>query len=665
MRHNSLLASLAALTCSLTACGGDPAPATRDTGTGTDTVPDVAPTDTSSADSSPVDADATGDGDADTAVAVETREDVAAQPIDTIDTSDVGTPDGGGGNYLAGCKSFFAARVVEMQIARAASFPSDCDTPLAAAIGKLRDGGAPLCRAGESANACRERLYDTPPDPDTLGQACWNATTPAGCLRATYLPRCADGGDACAEPEVVCQDGTRPMVYREAATAGPSDVWLFHLGGEGGPCAGPSCWLNYNRGHLTGDGEFSYAMSTLHPDAPERAAQAGHGIMSGDVALPYARLNRVRFERCTDAASDAIEQAPVFNGVPPELADEYPDLPPMTASSTVPVWHRGYATWVAAFHHMTTLEGRDRDGDGVPEIPSLADARLVILAAASDASSWLTYSADAFTDELRAIAGPDVEVRIMIDGLFGPSLDNEARYHPEVPAGFNMLAAPYSETGLCQLPDNEDGIANEACSGAGYGPGSRMRAAFALRNVRLDESCEAMHGAAASECFDRNHTLFHHVTTPFLVLADQEDNTVSDGPPAYADDPSYFWHVPATYRERVVDQAWDLVDFWATDAREEGAGRTGDMILILPKTRREGEPWGRATHVRFHEDEEMARRMTLCTGAGDQVASVSFTQMIAGWIANTLPQTFAIEDARRALPGGNVWVTGATCRTPD
>ena len=61
----------------------------------------------------------------------------------------------------------------------------------------------------------------------------------------------------------------------------------------------------------------------------------------------------------------------------------------------------------------------------------------------------------------------------------------------------------------------------------------------------------------------------------------------------------------------------------------------------------------------------MARVMTLCTAAGDQVASVSFTQMIAGWIANTLPQTFAIEDARRPLPNGDVWVTGATCRAPE
>jgi hypothetical protein len=253
----------------------------------------------------------------------------------------------------------------------------------------------------------------------------------------------------------------------------------------------------------------------------------------------------------------------------------------------------------------------------------------------------------------------------MIDGLFAPSLDNEARYHPEVPAGFNMLADPYSETGLCRLPDNEDGVDNEACSAAGYEPGSSLREAYARRKVGLDSSCEAMHGVEAPECFDRNHMLFHHVSTPFLVLADQEDNTVSDGPPTYADDTSYRWHVPATYRERVVDQAWDLVDFWTTEAREEGAGRAGDMILILPKTRREGEPWGRATHVRFHTDEEMARSMTLCTAAGEVVATAPYNLMLAGWFADALPQTFAIEDARRPLPNGSYWVTGAACRAPE
>ena len=32
-----------------------------------------------------------------------------------------------------------------------------------------------------------------------------------------------------------------------------------------------------------------------------------------------------------------------------------------------------------------------------------------------------------------------------------------------------------------------------------------MREAYARRTVRLDRSCEEMHGTAAPECYDRNH----------------------------------------------------------------------------------------------------------------------------------------------------------------
>jgi len=644
----------------LAACGdSDPKPSTD-----TLEAADTTPSDTvDAADTTPADADTAADTTPSDSAADSDMGTDSAIPVDTSDANqETDTTPGG---YLAGCGSFFAVRVLELQIERDPTFPSDCDAPLVDPIGRLKNGGAPICVAGESANACRERLYETPPAIDSLASACWDASAPAGCLRGTFLPRCADGGDDCAEPEAVCQDGTRPMVYREAATAGPSDVWLFHLGGEGGPCAGPSCWFNYRFAPLVGDRAFAFAMSSVHPDGPDTGAQRGAGICSGDVTLPYSRINRVRFERCTDGASNIIEQVPVGDGVPPEFSATFPTLPVATRQAMVPVWHKGYATWVAAFHHMTTVAGRDRDGDGTPEMPSLADARTVILSASSDASMWLTFSADRFAAELRAIAGADLDVRIMIDGNFSPSLDNEARYHPDVPADFDMLSQPYSETGLCLLPDNGDGLDNEACSASSYAPGGPLYESYAARGVMLDASCEAMHGVGAPQCYDRNHTLFHHVATPFLVLADQEDNTISDGPPQYANDKTYHWDLPGTFRQRVVDQAWDLVDHWATAAREEGAGADGDMILILPKSRREGEPWGKATHVRFHDDSEMTHTMTLCTAAGDKVTSVSYTQMLAGWFTGALPTTFAIEDARRPLANGNVWVTGSACRPPE
>ncbi|MBT9558090.1 MAG: hypothetical protein IV100_18800 [Myxococcales bacterium] len=587
---------------------------------------------------------------------------------DAVDTSGPDSASDIGGDttaedlYMAHCESFFAVRIVELQVAADATFATDCDVPLTADIGRLRPGGKPLCTAGETANDCRTRHYRTPPDMDDLDQTCWKGAGPSGCMHASSVPRCADGSDTCVEDEAVCQDGTRPVVFAEAATAGPTNDWLFHLGGEGGPCAGATCWFNYR----FGEAEFATAMSTLHPDSPGNAALGGKGIFNGDTSLPYSKLNRVRFDRCTDAASDAMElEAPVSNGVPAELAATYPDLPIATAIGHAPVWYRGLATWRATFHHMTTLEGRDRDGDGTPEMPSLADARLIIISASSDASMWVTLAADRLAAELRSIAGQDVEVRMMVDGMFPPMLDNEARYHANVPANFDMVSTSYAESGLCLLPDNGDGVANESCSAASYSAGGDLRSSYETRAVQLDASCEAMHGAGAPECYDRNHTLVHHLDMPVLILADQEDNTVSDGPGTYADDKSYFWKDPSPYRQRVVDQAWDLVDFWSTEAREEGAGTPGDLVLILPKTRREGENWFKATHVRFHDDVDMANEMTLCESDGTKVATASFNQMIGAWIADTLPQTFAIEDARRVLPNGRVWVTGGACRKPE
>jgi hypothetical protein len=518
-----------------------------------------------------------------------------------------------------------------------------------------------MCNAGETANQCRTRLYRTPPDTDDLDQTCWNGSGPANCMHLSYLPRCGDGTDACVEDEAVCQDGTRPAVFAEAATAGPSDVWLFHLGGEGGPCNSAKCWFNYR----FGSAEFAGAMSTLHPDLPGNAALRGAGIFNGSPTMPYARLNRVRFERCSDAISDAVEVVGVANGVPPELAADYPGIPLATATGSIPVWHRGFDTWRAAFHHMTTLAGRDRDGDGTPELPSLADARLVILSASSDASMWVSMGADLFAAELRAIAGPDVEVRIMIDGNFPSMLDSAGRYHPSSTPSFDMVATPYGVSGLCQLPDNGDGIANEACSNAAFLPGGDLRGSYEARGVKLDASCEARHGAGAWQCYDRNHVLVHHLDVPILVLADQEDNTISGSAPAHATDRTYGWGTPEVYRRVILDEAWDLIDSWSTGAREEGAGPAGGLVLIHPKARRQGQGWGQATHVRFHDDVEMARGMTLCTPAMTEVASATFTQMLGAWINDALPQTHAIEDATHPLPGGNYWVTGGTCRAAE
>ena len=582
------------------------------------------------------------------------------------DASDAGEDD----HYLANCGSLFASRILEMQRERTASFPADCDAVLVDDIGTLASG--PLCRAGESPNDCQARLYESPPAlPGDLDPGCWTSDPPrTGCLRGKWLPPCADGGDTCAEPEAICQDGTRPMVYAEAATAGPSDVWIIYQSGEGGPCVGDICWASYRYG--MDDAAFPKAMSSLHPEGPSKAAEIGAGIMSGDPdpANPFARANRVHFERCADAASDAVEMVPVGDGVIPELAERYADAPIRTRSTPTPLWHHGFKIWSALFHALATKQGRDLDGDGAPDLPSIADATTVVLVGSSDASTWLIHAADALAGVLRDIAGRDVDVRLVIDGYFNPSLDNEGRYHPAAPADFNLLTHPYTITGLCELPDNGDSSVSRACSEAYYRPGVATspirdyRGALDTRGVVSDETCEATHGAGAWECADRSHLLFQHLQTPVFILADQEDHTVSGVTPPFVEDYRYVYTL-SDYRRRVLDQARDLRTYVRSVGGEEGPGSPNHFSIVLPKRRRDGEPPARATHVRMGSDTRMAEHMTQCDEAGNALASPTLAELIARWMMKPPESVFVVESAADWGGSGNFWVTGPSCRAPE
>jgi hypothetical protein len=602
------------------------------------------------------------------------------------------TPGPAAGSYITGCRSFFAARIVEKQRELDATFPEDCNAALRASVGVQRPALPPqtavaLCRTGESANGCQERVLETPPDLRTeLESGCAGGNP--GCMLGTWVARCTNGTEAgCAAAEAVCVDGTRPMAYVERATTAasaetPSTKWIIYLGGEGGPCTGDRCWFDYRFGALAGEAPFAWAMSTLHPDRVEKSTELGQGIVSGDriAANPFAGYNRIRFERCSDAASDAIEPNHIFDGVPASIPVDVALLPPgtkvATRSSEVPVWHKGFSIYKALFHQLATDAGRDLDRDGVADVPSLANATTVVLVASSDASTWLTSAADRLAAELTQIAGAKVDVRIVLDGGFPPALDNEGRYNAKAPAGFNLFTSPYHVTKLCELPDNQDGVVNEACSDTNLKPGpladGSMSFADALqaRGVVRDASCDAMHGSgdSAVPCNDKLHVLLNHVATPFLVLADQEDPVVGSKAPTFAVDRSYRWASPAPFRVRVLDQSQDIEKLWATTAREEGAGGLGNAAVILPKSRRPNQPWRSADHVHLGDDAKTRALMTRCTSALAPIATVSIASMIDTWSSSTQPSPsplFVSEDASRWDKASPFWVTGGTCRLPE
>jgi len=569
--------------------------------------------------------------------------------------------DAGADDYIHDCKSLFAARVAEKAREKSAKFPADCNAKLGGPVGDAGVGAA-FCHADESPNECQARLYATPPPISELAPGC-----PSGgnCLRALWVPRCADGSDSCGEPEAICQDGTRPMAYADSATAGVSNRWIFYLSGEGGPCNGDTCWANYHFAHTWDEPVFERAMSSLHPDYPTPGAETGTGITNGtlNAANPLTEFNRIKWKRCSDYASDADETVVFGDGVGP-MAVEL-GAPPASRTSQTQVHHRGFKTWLALLHSLTTAKGRDLDGDSKPDLPSLSDATEVLLAGSSDASLGLVFVADRLAEELATITGKKAKVRILIDGYFDPSLDNERRYQPDAPPNFNALANAYHAGDACVLPDDGDGVSNEKCSNLMFKPGVQstgtptQASVHLARGTLLDQSCEALHGVGAPECYDRFHTLVHHVATAFTVVADREDGRVGVARVALAEEPSYRWSGPEVYGERTLAQAEDIRNFWPSAAREEGPGAPGLSSIMLRKSRRNGQPWTQANHTHFDVTSKMQWTMTQCAG-GKKLASVTIADFVAGKAA----ESFVIENVALGT-ASSFWVTGDVCKQPE
>jgi hypothetical protein len=559
----------------------------------------------------------------------------------------------------------FAARILQLQREQDPTFPPDCNAPLRDAQSRVNGAGDALCEAGESPNACRVRNYDTPPHLTTLNTEC--NPDDENCLTAKWLPPCADGTDTCDEPEAVCQDGTRPMAHMDPS-AESNNRWVLYLGGEGGPCSDVKCWLHYRYGGALGDVGFPRAMSTLHPDHLYTNTKVGFGATNGEVNgpidNPLATYNRVRFNRCSDASSDGVETVDLF--------DEE-----QTILGSAPVYHRGYPVWRSLLHSLTTTDGRDLDEDGTPDMPSLADATHVLLIGSSDATRWMTLAIDALAEELHAIAGPDVDIRYVIDGYFDTMLDNEGRYAPDAASDFNMYTHPYSTTSYCQLPDDGDGEDNESCSDHNLKENVRpdgrtsTRGELTARGSLLDASCEAHHGAAAPECFSSMHTLLHHVSTPWMVIADQEDPLVSKKSPVHAH--TVYGFVNANdWRQRILGQARDTRELWLTSARHDGPGNAGDGVFVLRKNRRQNQPWNPTTsmHTHLHVDEAMKVGMTLCDADRNPLASANLPNLIHGWLEGVLPSFYMVEDGASWDGNSDYYVSGdhlaaGICPTPE
>ncbi|HSP77083.1 MAG TPA: hypothetical protein VLQ93_01040 [Myxococcaceae bacterium] len=389
-------------------------------------------------------------------------------------------------------------------------------------------------------------------------------------------------------------------------------------------------------------------MSTYHPKyfTTEAAHVPGNGLMSAQATIGgapnnFRHFNRVKFNRCSDGASAALQNVVVKDsaGVP---------------VGTATVFHDGDAIWEGLAHYLATAAGRDLGGggdsytDGNPDLPPLANATTILLAASSDASHWLIENADRLADLFHTIA-PNAEVRIVVDGYFPPMLENEARYNANI--GTNVFDGawgnPLNEllpVGLSGTREyNETRYVMRATNGNSQ--------SWLDRGVRIDADCVAQHGVGAEICYDQLHVLLNHVQTPFFIVADQRDLVVRDTP-LYAVDPTYRF-TENEYRRRVVDQALDVLSLYPTAACNPSSGWNTALFLARPDSRK---------HTHFDTDAKFGTTMSHCDGMAT-LATWTLSQALHSWLVFDT----AFDAVERPGNGAGVhWVTaGHLCGAPQ
>jgi hypothetical protein len=395
---------------------------------------------------------------------------------------------------------------------------------------------------------------------------------------------------------VRCTDGTKPLIYvdkaictNESGCGGSirrgdpieSDRWIITMSG-GGACVGGECVDFYN------DAEHRIFMGS----ATKPAVKDMDGIHDADaVRNPvFAGYNRVRVEKCT-----FDRYMGRFQDVKPGGAHAG-DGPRGRVSANV--YYHGYLIMEEAFKalqtglHYTTWRLNEPQGEGASngrrraccaqgagsrliraqeKLPPLADAETVLLIGHSNAAHGLYHNVDNLAAALAAIPGFKADVRALFDENFLPSVENEAGIvNPALDLYDGIWSGTSSARGETFSYD-----------GQAYHTTHRIDQQYLAWRAALDASCLSAHAEDGTtlRCHDRQHVLFNHVTTPFMVREDFEDpngehlegggHDLEWGSPrsfTYCQDPNPCFPrlTPGEFRQRIEKQISTLISFSAS-----------------------------------------------------------------------------------------------------
>ena len=266
-------------------------------------------------------------------------------------------------------------------------------------------------------------------------------------------------------PEAVCNDGS-PAVFYFAPHSDPADrgKWIVFLQGGGGCQTGQDCAQRWC------SIDTNFGMDKMTSTLTKASIRAG-GFLHPDPRNRFSTWNRVLIHYCSSDAwagtNTATTQASLDGGATREYT----------------IYFKG--SYIVDAVLDTLRNARSRPW------PPLDTATHVILAGSSAGAGGVRNNADRVGEKLRATNPGLQDYRAVTDAM---------------------------------------NVMNQ--SDLGYDFEAAMKQAWyetevAFRAARGDQSCVAAHPGEEWRCAEGHHVLMHHVTTPFFVRADLQDQLVA------------------------------------------------------------------------------------------------------------------------------------------
>jgi hypothetical protein len=338
-------------------------------------------------------------------------------------------------------------------------------------------------------------------------------------------------------PDAICNDGS-PAIFYYGRYTGEADrnKWVIMLQGGGSCTSGQNCaerWCSVNT---------NYGMDKMTSTLAKPFIR-GNGILDPGAQNRFGAWNRVLVYYCSSV---------VWSGTKTSTQHA------TSGASAVDyvINFRGARILDAVIETLRRSPRGRAVGAGTPgrALPDLDSATQVLFSGSSAGGIGTTSNADRIGAKLKA-TNPTLVFKALIDAGFPPLAETR----------------DYSHTTAC--------LSNpQACNYTNVQQFSYANLDQGLYGTIPDESCLTWHAAHQPgtewKCTDATHVVVNHLTTPFFVHQDEQDESIGGG---FVEDG---YGTPADFGNGVEQGLRGLATLNTT--AEEGSVRNGGAALAVP-----------------------------------------------------------------------------------